>query len=134
MSRENVEVVLDQFAATNERDFPRAMGHYADDVVLVAHSDAFLEHGIFEGREAVGRWFGNWFSTFEPGYHFEIEDARDLGEVVLLVASHRGRGRTSGVEVSGQTGYLYTVRRGKIVRAELFRSGAEALAAAGLPG
>jgi hypothetical protein len=29
MSEENVEVVCDLFAATNERDFPRAMSHYA---------------------------------------------------------------------------------------------------------
>ena len=35
MSKENVEVVRDQFAAVNERDFPRAMGHYAEDVELV---------------------------------------------------------------------------------------------------
>jgi ketosteroid isomerase-like protein len=32
MSKENVEVVLDQFAATNERDFQRAIDHYAEDV------------------------------------------------------------------------------------------------------
>jgi ketosteroid isomerase-like protein len=36
MSQENVEVIRDQYAAVNERDFGRAMGHYADDVVLEA--------------------------------------------------------------------------------------------------
>jgi ketosteroid isomerase-like protein len=130
MSQENVEAVRDQFAATNERDFPRAMSYYAEDVVLVVHSDAFLADGAFRGREAVGKWFGDWFATFEPGYHFEIEEARDLGDVVLLVAAHRGRGRASGVEVSGRTAYLYTLRDGKIVRAELYPSRDEAVAAA----
>jgi ketosteroid isomerase-like protein len=127
MSQENVEVVLDQFAAVNERDFPRAMSHYGEDVVLVVHSDASLEAGTFTGREAVGEWFGNWFRTFEPGYRFDIEEARDLGDVVLLGATHRGRGRTSGIEVHGEMGYLYTVREGKIVRGELFRTPAQAL-------
>jgi ketosteroid isomerase-like protein len=131
MSRENVEVVRDQFAATNERDFPRAMSYYAEDVELVVHPDAFLERGTFKGRDAVGRWFGNWFRTFEPGYHFDITEARDLGDVVLLVADHRGRGRTSGAEVHGQTAYLYRVEGGKIVRAELYPSRADALEAAG---
>ena len=56
-------------------------------------------------------------------------EARDLGDVVFLDAIHRGRGRSSGVEVHGRTGYLYTVRDGKIVRAELFSSPAAALAA-----
>jgi ketosteroid isomerase-like protein len=132
MSRENVDVVLDQFAATNERDFPRAMSHYAEDVELVVHPDAFLQRGTFTGRDAVGEWFGDWFRTFEPGYHFEIEEARDLGEVVFLNASHRGHGRTSGAEVHGQTGYLYTVRDGKIARVEIYPNPAAALQATGL--
>jgi ketosteroid isomerase-like protein len=132
MSKQDVQVVLDQFAATNERDFPRAMSHYADDVVLLVHPDAFIEHGTFEGREAVGQWFANWFTTFEPGYHFDIKETRDLGELVFLSALHRGRGRASGIEVSGETGYLYTVRDGKVVRVELYATPAEALAAAGV--
>jgi ketosteroid isomerase-like protein len=132
VSQDDLETVLAQFAATNERDFPRAMSHYAGDVELVVHPDAFLQGGTFRGRDAVGRWFGDWFATFEPGYRFEIEDARDLGDVVFLDATHQGRGRNSGVEVHGRTGYLYTVREGKIVRAELFPSPAEALEAAGV--
>ncbi len=134
MSEENVEVVRDQFAATNERDFQRAMSHYAEDVELIVQRDAFLEGGTFKGRHAVGEWFADWFKTFEPGYHFEIEEARDLGDLVLLVASHHGRGRTSGVAVQGQTAYLYRLREGKIVRAELYPSRAEALEAAGPSG
>jgi ketosteroid isomerase-like protein len=130
VSREDVEIVLDQFAAVNERDFPRAMRHYAEDVVLVVDPDAFLEGGTFEGREAVGEWFGNWFRTFAPGYRFEIVEARDLGDVVYLLANHTGRGRASGAEVHRQTGYLYRLRGGKVVRAELYSSGADALAAA----
>jgi ketosteroid isomerase-like protein len=132
MSEEDVEVVRDQFAAVNERDFSRAMSHYADDVVLVVAPDAFLEAGTFKGREAVGEWFGNWFRTFQPGYHFELEEARDLGHAVLLVASHHGHGRTSGAEVHGKTAYVYRLSGGKIVRAELHPGRREALEAAGL--
>jgi ketosteroid isomerase-like protein len=132
MSQQNVEVVRDQFAATNERDFPRAMSYYAEDVELVVSPDAFLQSGTFTGREAVGQWFADWFRTFEPGYRFEIDEARDLGDVVLLIATHHGRGRASGASVRGRTGYLYSLRAGKIVRVELFRSRVEALAAAGL--
>jgi ketosteroid isomerase-like protein len=132
MSQENVEVVRDQFAATNERDFARAMSHYAEDVVLYVDPAASLQSGTFEGREAVGKWFGDWFGTFEPGYEFEIIEAQDLGDVVMLVANHGGRGRTSGVAVHAQMGYLYTVRDGKIARAELYKGRDEALEAAGL--
>ena len=132
MSQRDVDIVLAQFAATNERAFERAMSFYAEDVELEVKADAFLERGTFSGREAVGEWFGNWFATFEPGYHFDITEARDLGGVVLLVASHRGRGRASGAEVYGETAYLYTVHDGQIVRAELYRDRPAALEAAQL--
>jgi ketosteroid isomerase-like protein len=132
MSEENVEVVRDLFAATNERDFPRALSHYAEDVELIAAADSFLEPGTFNGRRAVGQWFGNWLAAFEPGYHFNIEETRDLGDVVFLYATCYGRGRTSGVEVHSQTGFLYSLRGGKIARVELYPSRAEALNAAGL--
>ena len=127
--------MLDQFGAVNERDFARAMSHYADEVELVVDDEAFLDSGTFSGKEAVGEWFGNWFRTFEPGYRFEIEECREVKPgVVLLVASHRGRGRASGAEVHGRTGYVYTLRDGKIIRAELHTDRAAALEAAGSSG
>jgi ketosteroid isomerase-like protein len=132
MSQSNVDIVRAQFAATNEGDFPQAMSYYAEDVELWVDPEGFLEAGNFEGREAVGQWFASWLTTFERGYRFDITEARDLGDVVLLITSHGGRGRTSGVEVKGESGYLYTVRDGKIARVELYASGAAALQAAGL--
>ncbi len=42
-----------------------------------------------------------------------------------------GAGEAAERDVSGQTGYLYGLRDGKIVRVELYRSPAEALQAAG---
>ncbi len=132
MSREKVETVRQHFAATNDRDFPRAMSYYAENVELFVSPESAPESGRAKGREAVGRWFGEWLATFQPGYHFEIEETRDFGEVVLLVAAHGGRGRTSGVEVQTRTAYLYRVRAGKIVGVELYRDRDQALEAAGL--
>ena len=53
--------------------------------------------------------------------------ARDLGDAILLVARHRGRGRTSAAEVHGQTSYVYRGRDGRIVRAEIYPSRDDAL-------
>lgn len=133
MTSEITAVVLDQFAAVNERDFGRAMDGYAEDVELFVDSDAFLEPGWFRGRDAVGQWFANWFATFDRGYHFDVEETWDLDDGVLLVATHHGRGRASGVEVRGRTSYVYRVRAGKVARVELYGDHARALAAAGLP-
>jgi ketosteroid isomerase-like protein len=133
VSEQDLEVIRDQYTATNERDFDRAMGHYADDVILVVE-EGFLNTGTFEGKEAVGEWFGDWFRAFGTDYRFEITDLRDLGRgLVFLFASYGGSGRASGAEVSGERAYLYRVEDGKITRVQLFPTPAEALEAAELP-
>ena len=69
----------------------------------------------------MGEWFGDWFRAFEPGYHFEIQEIRELDSgVIFMRASHGGRGRLSGVEVTGETAYLYRVRDGKISQVGFF--------------
>ena len=134
MSEQDIEVVLDQFAATNERDFQRAMDGYADDVVLHASPESGPKAGTYEGREAVGEWFGDWLRTFEPGYHFEIQEARELRPGLLFLTSvHHGRGRLSGVDVGGGNAYLYRVRDGKVSHVGFFADRDEALEAAELP-
>ena len=133
MSQADVDVVLDQFAATNERDFGRVMESYADDVVLLVKG-GFLNTGTFKGKEAVGDWFGDWFRTFGE-YHFDIEEARELDDgPIFVVASHRARGRASGAEFpSTEIAYLYRVQGRKVTRVQLFETRDDALEAASLP-
>jgi ketosteroid isomerase-like protein len=134
VSQADVEVVRAQFAATNERDFRRAMDIYADDVVLVVAPEWGITAGRYEGKAAVGEWFGDWFRQFADDYRFEIVEARDLGEgVVFLDAKHGGSGRASGVAIGSESGYLYRVVGGKITQVQLFATPADALAGASLP-
>jgi ketosteroid isomerase-like protein len=130
----NVDVVRAQFEATNERDFARAMEIYADDVVLVVGEGWGITAGRFEGKTAVGEWFGDWFRQFADNYRFEIIEARELGgSVVFLDARHGGSGRASGVAIGSESGYLYRVVNGKITQVQLFTTPAEALEGASLP-
>jgi ketosteroid isomerase-like protein len=133
VSQENVEVVRDHYAAANERDFARAMSHYAEDVELFVPSGASVIAGTFTGRDSVGRWFGDWFATFDTDARFDIEDVIDIDDTsVLFLAKHHVRGRASGVEVDGDVIWLYRLRDGKIVQVRGFESRSEALKAVGL--
>jgi ketosteroid isomerase-like protein len=133
VSEADVDVLRDQFEAVNERDFERAMNHYADDVVLVIE-EGFLNLGTFEGKEAVGEWFGDWFRAFGSDYRFEIMEARELAEgLIFLHAMFEGSGRVSGVVTSDEAAYLYRVQGSKIRRAQIFPSKRKALEAASLP-
>jgi ketosteroid isomerase-like protein len=134
MSDEDIDVVRDQYAAVNERDFERAMGHYADDATLIVGDDNQPNPGTYEGKEAVGEWFGDWFRTFAKDYRFEIEEFRDLGGgLIFMSATHGGRGRLSGAEVHGKNAYLYRVSGGKVTRVGFYATPADALEAATLP-
>jgi len=128
-----VDVLREQFAATNERDFARAMTYYADEVVLVIE-EGFLNTGTFEGKEAVGEWYGDWFRTFGTDYRFEIEEIRELEPgLVFMTATYGGTGRASGAEVRDRRSYLYRVEDGKITRIQFFLTSEGAIEAASLP-
>jgi ketosteroid isomerase-like protein len=133
MSQENVEIIKCHFENTNARNFRAVMDTYADDVVLRIQGDQWtlLGDGAV-GKEAVGQWFGEWFATFERDYRFEVHESRDLGERVLIVATHHGRGRASGAPTTLTAAWVYTLRDGKIVRCDMFGEPSEALKAMGL--
>ncbi len=132
MSQENVEIVREVFEHLNRRDWAAVMAAYDEEVVLVVHGNAAPDAGIFCGREAVGRWFGDWFLAFGKDYRFEIEEARSVGDRVLTVARHHGYGRSSGAEVDWVNATVSSLRAGAIVRLELYGSRDEALKAVGL--
>ncbi len=120
----NEKVVLRQFADTNARDFAAVMSTYSDDVTLVLHDElaAPEDRKLVRGKRAVGEWFGDWFSQFAPDYRFEIEESRESGDRVFLIATHLGQGRASGAPVEQTSSYIYTVLEGKVSRVELWLS------------
>jgi ketosteroid isomerase-like protein len=133
MSQENVEIVLDQYAATDERDFRRAMSHYAEDVEMVVPTG--IRAGTFKGLQEVGDWFGDWLSTFEPGARFDIEEISEADDgSVLLVAKHHAIGRASGAKIEGEVVWHYRLRDRKIVRLTAYDDRDPALKDVGLTG
>jgi len=132
MSQRNVEIVRAHFENTNARRFDAAMRGYDPDVELVVSDDVAVDPGVYRGADAVGKWFGSWFGTFAPDYRMEVSELIPAGDAVLAVVDHRGVGRRSGVEVTTRYYSAYWISDGKIVRLELFRARADALAAVGL--
>ena len=123
MSQETLELAVMQFENTNARDFAAVMDSWAEDVTLILHGDlAQLGNGA-SGKAAVGEWFGDWFRQFGPDYRFDIDETHDNGDRVLVVATHHGHGRRSGVTVEQRTAYVYTVHDGKVCQIEVWAEG-----------
>jgi ketosteroid isomerase-like protein len=104
-------------------------------VTFTFHGEARQLAGAaaISGKQAAVAWLADWFSRFDPGYTMEIEEARDLGDRVLVVTRHHATGRTSGVPIDQRTAQIMTVEGGKITRQGFFASREEALRAAGRP-
>jgi ketosteroid isomerase-like protein len=130
MSQENVEVVREQFEATNRREFAVPMASWADDVKLIAR-EGDINSGTYVGRDVVGEFFGGWFRAFGD-VHFDVREIRPAGDAVAVAASHRARGRHSDIEVTDTFFYEYRLRDGKIIRIKFHSSWSKALEAVGL--
>jgi ketosteroid isomerase-like protein len=131
-SRKNVEIVREHFDKTNQRDFEAVMELYDPSVELAVAPDVAVDPGVYRGAEAVGDWFGSWFSTFAPGYRLDVTELIPVNDAVVAAVDHRAVGRRSGAAVTTRFYNVYRFRDGRIVRVELFRERTEALAAARL--
>jgi ketosteroid isomerase-like protein len=134
MSQENVELVRRSVEA-----FPREVGDDVEEMLSYVHPEGELhsaivggaEGNVYQGHEGFRRWVADSFESFE-----EIRNAwsefRDLGNRVLALGHVKARGRGSGMELDSAMGWIFTVRGGKVAKAEGFLSRDEALEAVGL--
>ena len=125
-----MEIAVAWFQATDVR---AAFEAISEDVTFAFHGEARRLSGTDElvGKTTALKWMVDWFSRFRD-YRFEIDEALDWGDRVLVVTTHDAKGRTSGAPIRQQTTQVVTVSAGKIVRQDFFSSKAEALEAAGL--
>jgi ketosteroid isomerase-like protein len=142
MSQENVELVR-QLQPGREVDLARALRD--DDIAqALLESIAPFVHADFEsvGRTALQGVSGTgldglrevWLDWLKPweSYRVEVEDVIDAGDQAVVLIRDFGRQRGSAAEVSILGAAVWTVREGKIARAEFYADRTEALEAVGL--
>jgi ketosteroid isomerase-like protein len=131
MSQENVDVVrraLDSFPGGDVEEMLSYMdpeGEFHSAIVGGA------EGNVYRGHEGFRRWYADSFESFDQ-LRNEWDEFRDLGDRVLVFGRVRARGRESGVELDSPMGWVFTLKGGKLLKAQGFLSHAEALQAAGL--
>jgi ketosteroid isomerase-like protein len=131
MSQENVELVRRAIDALNDGDIDRAVTHADPEGELHSAIIGGAEGNVYRGHEGLRQWYAEVMESFTE-LRTELTEFRDLGERVVAFGRIRARGRESGLELDAVTGWVFTVRRGKLLRAEGYLSRDDALAAAGL--
>jgi ketosteroid isomerase-like protein len=124
MSEENVELVRRIYEAWEREESARDF--IAEDIEYVNPGYA-VETGTRRGRKS----FGVVRETYGD-FKIQVDRYVDAGEDVVVLAQYKASGEGSGVPVSGEHGYVWTVRDGQAVRFQWFQSHREALEAAGM--
>ena len=135
MSEENVEVVQAIYDSWTRGDYDAVFALLDTDIEWFGPPDISASgepgSGLARGHDGVRRSLARWVGEWDE-YSFEVRRLIDSGDDVLVEGRHRGRGKTSGVEVSEEIFSVWTVRAGQAVRQRMFRDRAEAVEAAGL--
>ena len=131
MSQENVELVADrlrEFQATL-----RATDRTAPDFVWdLSTLEGWPDAPEYVGPDGFNEFFARWTEAYDE-FEQRLEDVVDAGdEHVVSIIRQRGRPRGSESWVDLRFGIVFTVDRGDIRRARVFRTAEEALEAAGL--
>jgi uncharacterized protein len=85
--------------------------------------------GVHEDRRNPNPRLRAWLSGWE--YWLVVpEEFLEFGDHVVVLASYRGRGKESGVEISQEGAHVFELRDGKVVRLEIFADREKAMALA----
>jgi ketosteroid isomerase-like protein len=128
MSQENVEIARRAFAYEIYGVGDRAEAEALFDPEVVINP---TEEGPSCGLDAIRDNIEHWKDAWEE-LEVTTEEFIDAGGRVLVTAHHRGRGRGSGIEVDRRFYLVYSLRNGKVARADEYADRTEALEAAGL--
>jgi ketosteroid isomerase-like protein len=134
MSEENVEVVRRVYEAVARRDAATVLALYDSEIEWDLSRTPWgnvTGRGIYRGHDDLRTFYRDWYEAW-VNYDEDCEALIDAGEHVVVVATGRGRGQASGVDVKWNQYGDWTIRDGKVVRVVWFPTREEALEAAGL--
>jgi ketosteroid isomerase-like protein len=135
MAEENVDILLRVSKAANEARTPEERASFLSildpEIEWVSTAGIPDTRGSFHGIDAARQYYASWASAWEE-WHWEIEEARASGDLVVTRTRVTGRGRGSGLPIDMRIGQMWRFRDGKVIRYEDAASWEEALKVAGL--
>ena len=131
MSQENVEIVRRGHETFNRRDLDAFLATCEPDVEFTPYERAIEGLGPYRGHDGIRKWWGEAFEVL-PDFNVELDEVRDLGELVFVRGRLRGHGAGSGAAFERNYWGLFRCHGGRVVWWHAYPSEKEALEAAGL--
>lgn len=127
MAQSDIDVVCGSHDAFRRRDL-EAFVEYMDPDIEFASLVLEVE-GTYRGHEGIRSWWNDILAVF-PEWQPEVEDAREVGDRVVLRVRAEGAGTGSGIDVDRAIWQVAEVRDGLIRSWRFYRTEHEALVAA----
>lgn len=128
MSQENLELVRRLIAVYNKRSFAENVDLIDPDIVWDLSGVQLPDSVRYTGRAEFRKFIETWEEGF-ASEQIEAEEMLDAGDRVLVMILHRGRGKTSGIEVSQRYAMIWTFHDARAVRMDVYATREEALEA-----
>ena len=119
------------YAAYVAGDAERALASFHPDV----HVDFTVraDTSVGKGHEALSEIVASWIATWDD-YSESIKEIHDFGDRICLIATQRGRGKGSGLEIETAFASVYEIEGGLITSMTMYTSPADAFKAAARAG
>jgi ketosteroid isomerase-like protein len=127
VAQADIDAVCGSHEAFKRRDFDAFLTYMDPDIEF---SSLILEvEGVYRGHDGLRSWWEDILAVF-PDWQPEVEDAREVGERVLLRVRAEGAGTGSGIDIDRVIWQVAEVRDGRIRSWKFFRTEQEAIDAA----
>lgn len=133
MSERNLEIVRDAFEAMEREGWQALLELIDPEFELTTPADLAMEPDTYRGREGLRRYFESFEDAMDDIRVVPEGELVDAGDKVFIPFRLSARGKETGIEATQHAFQVWTMRAGKGLRAEVFASREDALAAAGLP-
>ena len=118
MSQESVELVRQIFGHWNEGGIPRERWpEFFDPEVEMDLRGRKVNPAVYEGYDGLARFTSDVGEVWDR-FSIELKEIIDVDPRVVSVMRATARGHGSGIEVEGQMAWVWTLRKGRVLRVE----------------
>jgi ketosteroid isomerase-like protein len=129
MAESNLEVIRQGFEALREGDPEALMPFIHPEFEATTPPQLAAEPDTYRGPDGVRRYFESFYEAMDR-VSFEAKEFIAVGDIVVVDAVLRTRGRTTGIETEQRIAMVWELKDRKAYRASVYATVDEAMEAA----
>lgn len=129
MAASNVETIRDAYETLRRDGYEALLPLIDDDFEVTTPPELAAEPDTYRGPEGMRRYFESFYEAMDK-IEFIPAAFHEVGSLVVVDATLRARGRTTGIEVEQSASFVWKLRDAKAIGLEVYPSLEDALEAA----